>query len=324
MRYVEDVFSADGASLTAREITAENLRELSRRASLSDERRLCELALLADEAARSIAENVGAGMRVDEALVLLSGSLVCTPSELHAAAAEENVASLRRAEARRRTVDQAALAHHVYTRLAAQGVDVSIESLLPSEWAAPPVAYVRNPLADEAYDVISEMLPVIRPVFVRSFKEAAELVRRGEVGGCLLPLEEAGVRLSSVQTIVHTYDCKIAAVTPVFGPDGTAHMQYALLTPTFLPLHIEVDDDVYVEISCPKDAADHFAHLLAAEELGLELYRTDTCSVSVDGEDQTVFSFVFRDTSHALGAFVCYLSLFAEDTSVIGVYKNLE
>ena len=114
--------------------------------------------------------------------------------------------------------DRAELATLFVDRLRSSGIEIAPRDLLPSEERDGRIVYVKNALADEAYDVFTADLDDARVSYVASFKEAADAVADGEASYCLLPLEErGGSRLAPVSDIIFRRDLRICAITPVFG-----------------------------------------------------------------------------------------------------------
>ena len=205
------------------------------------------------------------------------------------------------------------------------GIPVSEGDLLTEGEGEETFIYLRNALADEAYDVFASELDNPRVKYAATLTEAARAVESGDVRFCLLPLEErGGSRLPTVAELIYRFDLKINAVTPVFGFDGTADLKYALLSRDFVIPICGEGDDRYVEVRI--SATDPIISELftAVSYFGHTLYRTDTVSFDTEGERDRYFSLVIRDGGGGFDALLVYLSLFADDFSPVGVYKNLE
>ncbi len=306
-------------------VTRDNVQRLDERMSRLDERRICELSVTARAAAREAVALLQNGMRIDEVLALMTGVIEMPHTILHDDALDAHIARLRQHADLRRTEDEAVFCELFCRALLACGVRLHESALLPTSPKAASVAYVKNLYADEAFDVFSQDMPRMKPVMVRSFTEAAECMRRGEVGYCLFPLEEGGGRLSSVQALLYQNDLKIVAVTPVFGYDGTAELTYALLSTSFDPIEYDSSDDLYLEIALPReDTASLCTVLQTAQSFGIGVYRTDTVQYMAGEDRRAVHTLVLRDHRNSLFAFLCYLWLFVADFVPIGLYKNVE
>lgn len=324
--HMDEDWSDEQPFIPSFSITESNLLRLDERMSRADERRICELSVAAKEAADEAMRLLDGGMRMDEVLALMSGTLALPHAILHDDALEDNVARLRMRSELRRTADEAIFSELFCRALAEADVRLHESALLPTAEKDASVAYVKNLYADEAFDVFSQDRPRMKPVMVRSFSEAVERMRRAEVGYCLFPLEEeGGTRLASVQSLIYRNDLKIVAVTPVFGYDGTAELTYALLATSFDPIIYESTDDLYLEIALSReDDATLNAVLTAAQSFGVTVYRADTVSYTSSDGKRTVCSLVLRDYRHTVFAFLCYLLLFVPDFTPIGLYKNVE
>ena len=199
------------------------------------------------------------------------------------------------------------------------------KDLLPTGEGTETFIYLRNALADEAYDVFSQDFTDPRVRYVASLTECARAVASGESRFCLLPLEErGGARLPTVAELIFHNDLKINAVTPVFGFDGTADLKYALLSSDFILPDCTADDDRYLEVRVNAHDPIMSELFLTVGYFGHTLYRTDTVSFDSEGETGRYFSLVIRDGGGGFDGLLVYLSLFAEDFSPVGIYKNLE
>ena len=197
---------------------------------------------------------------------------------------------------------------------------------LPSSEIEENVVYIRNPYADEAYDVFSQELIDPRVKYVGSFKEAVRSLLDGDAGYCLLPLEErGGVRLPTVSEIIYRNDLKINSVTPVFGMDGNADMKYALVSRSFTVPSLSPDDDCYLEIRIDSGKDARLGELLCAtEHFGIGLYRLNTLTFDTEEGIRSYYSIVFRKDGGSFIPLLVYLTLFTSDFVPIGIYKNLE
>ena len=156
-------------------------------------------------------------------------------------------------------------------------------------------------------------------------EEALSSVKNGEVTYALLPLEESGSRIHTVEQLIFSGEFKINAVTPVFGFDGTADMTYALVSIDFVEQRILKDDDRYLEIRIEKNGDCSISELLfAAERCGVEVYRVNTVCFDTDEGQRDYFSIVLKAKGADFSLMLLYLTLFVPEHSTVGVYKNLE
>ena len=186
--------------------------------------------------------------------------------------------------------------------------------------------YVKNRLADEAYDVFSQELFDTRVLYAKDFKEATRAVFDGRAQFCLLPLEErAGARIPSISAMLYKEDLKINSVTPVFGPDGSADMKYALVSRHFTVPEVAPGDDRYLEIRLPKESADELAELIsAAGHFDTSVYRINTSVYASEDGEQTYLGIVFSGTGVDFTPLLTYLSIFSPSYTAVGIYSNIE
>ena len=188
-------------------------------------------------------------------------------------------------------------------------------------------AYVKNTLADEAYDVITENISYAFVRYATSFSECVRLLLGGEVGFCLLPIEEkGGLRLPTVENLLFTENLKIRRIVPVFGFDGLADLKYALISKTAYIEPYQKEDDRYLEIHIPTKTEKSILSplLFALDVYAMSLYRIHTVSIERRGESEECFSIVVKSQGESFIPLLTYLTLFYEDHTVVGIYKNLE
>ncbi len=304
----------------------ENLRTLSIGGSIIAERRICELSELVDSFTSFADELLRAGLGVTELLSFFSEQISFGGTSRHADAMPENVPLINCMESLTDSLDKAVFAELLTDRLSKAGVDISEHSFLPKTKIGERFAYVKNAFSDEAYDVFSQDFSDPRLKYSVGFKDAVRSVLDGEVSYALLPLEEAGgTRLPSVAELIYRNDLKINAVTPVFGPDGTAELKYALVSTSLTPPDINKEDDRYLEIRLSGASENTLtALMLAARMYGAEVYRINTVSFKREGRDDSFFSIVLRGEGYDFTRLFVYLTLFTNDFLPVGMYKNLE
>ena len=188
------------------------------------------------------------------------------------------------------------------------------------------VTYVKNPYADEAYEVFSEELSDARVKYSRDFAECTRMLYNREVSYCLFPLEEkGGTRLPTVAELIYRNDLKINSITPVFGPDNSLDLKYALVSNHFTVPERTDEDDRYLEIRVPKSDSTHLSELLFSAELfGHTVYRVDTQFFAGELSEDMYFSIVIRDNDELFLPLLVYITLFVHEYNLIGMYKNLE
>jgi hypothetical protein len=312
----------DDVVFTPESVTVDNLSVLTDSGARLTERRACEISELADTAVRFSLELFSSGMGIYEILSLLSEGLIGigrgeSPSELALSDAYGSFVS---------AFDRAELATLLVDRLRLAGVSVGASDMLPEVSGDERIIYVKNALADEAYDVLTENFRDPRVSYAKSFKDAVDSVVSGDATYCLLPLEErGGTRLSLVSELIFRHDLRICCITPVFGYEGNADMKYALMALGYSVPELAPDDDGYLEIRIRAEEDGTLAELLSvASYLGISVYRINTLTFDTDGVTDGFHEIVFRSDKGDFTQLLVYLTLFSPAFIPIGMYKNLE
>lgn len=222
--------------------------------------------------------------------------------------------------------DRAEFARSLVFSLRKAGIPLAESDYLEGGSGDETLVYVKNRLADEAYDVLSQDFSDPRVFYASDFKEAARAVSAGRAEYCLLPLEEkGGARIPSISAMLFSEDLKINSVTPVFGFDGSADMKYALISRHFTVPEVTEDDDRYLEIRLPvSDTADFRELSVAAAYLGVSVYRLNTSTFQSEEGDEPYLSVVFSVGGRDFCPLLTYLTLFLPSYTAVGIYNNLE
>ncbi len=306
------------------ETVLKNINMFSSEESRLQELRICELAELAYLASESVSDLTKNGLNVYEILSLLSDS-IHFPTEIHNDHIENNLARLSRHMELHTILDRADFSTLLLEKLIEKEVPVSEQDFLPKSYIPEKFVYVRNPFADEAYDVFSQDFNDPRVKYAKDFKEALAYVRDDECGFCLLPLEDRGIRIKTVEELIFKGDYKINSVIPVFGLDGNADMKYCLVSKNYFVSSFSEDDDRYLELRSFKDNDTTLSELLCvAEGFGLEVYRVNSMNYTTDEGEHQYYSIILRNTGSDFTKLLIYLTLFTNDFSILGIYKNLE
>ena len=311
---------------SSNEINVQNISELSRRQSVTEEQRICELAEIASEAADYALEMYNEGYGVYEILSLVADGFSQDKRSMHEEASCENMGILDSFLSFLDSGDKIVFSKLFSDSLLNRGIKLKEEDFLLSEIGNESFTYVKNPLADEAYDVFSQEFSDPRVKYSQSFQEAVRLVASGEVEYALLPLEErGGARIALIAELLFKEDLKINRITPVFGYEGLADVKYALVSRHFMIPEISEDDDRYLEVRLRKDASISLADIfLAAESMKVSIYRINTISFNTDDGASPYYSLVFSDDGADFSLLLVYLTLFSGTYSLVGIYKNLE
>ncbi len=302
------------------EVSHSNLKELSAEISRSYDNRLCELAFIADALADRFVELAQGGMSTYEILTLFS--------EYRIFESEYNTDGARLANggfvaSGIKYTDMASMTELILEKLSERGISVSESDFLDEDDADELLTYVKNPLADEAFDVFSQDFDDPRVAYSDSNRAACFAVADGKVGYCILPFEEGGARIPGIYSMINALELKIASVIPVFGLDASADMKYALVGRSFRIPNKGIDTDRYLEIRLlPDSSVSLTAAALAAEYFGLGIFRIATMP---EGEEKGASSLVIlKDGGSGFVAYLAYLALFAASYSIVGIYENIE
>ena len=312
----------DDIAFTPSRITLENLSMLADSGARIAEQRACEISELADGVVEFSKELYSSGMGIYEILSLAAEGLLDIASRTMqnglaiGSAHSDFISSFDRAELSTLYVD----------RLRASGIGITPSDLLPSTESDGRIVYVKNALADEAYEVFTADLENARVSYVSSFKEAADAVAEGEASYCLLPLEErGGSRLAPVSEIIFRHELRICGITPVFGFDGNADMKYAMLSSGYSVPDISPDDDGYLEVRIRAGEGTALSELISvASYYGISVYRINTQTFDTEETRETYHDIVFRSSGIDFTSLLVYLTLFSSAYVPIGMYKNLE
>ena len=307
-------------------IVEENLKDLTVSISLSYEERLCEIALFVQEAVDYVKELMKADMSFSDAItalreegkILPQAFVTDTYSFLY-----ERVAEFTKDLS---YCDKVIFSEFLCDFLAKDGIKIDESDLLPTDISGERFIYVKNVLSDEAFDVFSQEFDDPRIVYAQTTKEALRSVADGSCDYCIVPFEEkGGARIIGIYATVAALDLKIAAVTPIFGPEGDADVKYALVGRDFIDLDKQDGDDVYIEISIPQDSSLSVSALLsAAEKLGLSVYRIGSIEYDRESDGTPAVYVSFRDSGNGIVPLLAFLEMFVDDFSAIGLYKNIE
>lgn len=308
-----------------RETSMANINQLSKIQLVQHERRICEIAELAECAAKSSLEMINDGAGIFELLVMTAEEYRPDNSDIYAEALADNFDRLRFQLNRLSLMDKAYFAELYISVLHNFGVAISEGDFLPESPSAETFVYVKNAYADEAYDVFAQDFNDPRVKYAANFKEAVRLVDNGEVTYCLLPLEERGARLATIAELLYRYELKINSVIPVFGIDGAADIKYALVSRGYTVPVRDPDDDRYLEIRLADGGAVSLSKLLTvAEAYAIRVYRVNTLAFSTEEGKKEYYSLVFSGEDVDFTTLLVFLTLFAADYTVVGIYKNLE
>ena len=310
-------------SLAYSGVNEDNIALLSRTAAPIYEKRSIELFEYAEIAAREAYQLHADGLGIYEIIGTLFEEIV-PESEIDSH--EINREAVRMYSRLASGADRAQFSRLFTDALRDKGMPLSEVSYLAGGDGDGSCVYVKNRLADEAYDVFSQELFDPRVLYAKDFREATRAVFDGRAQFCLLPLEErAGARIPSISAMLYKEDLKINSVTPVFGPDGAADMKYALVSRHFTVPELASGDDRYLEIRLTKGDADEIAELItAAGYFNTSVYRINTSVYTNEDGAQTYLGIVFSGTGVDFTPLLTYLSIFSPSYTAVGIYSNIE
>ena len=176
------------------------------------------------------------------------------------------------------------------------------------------IAYVRNKLSDEAFRRILSVRPAT-PVYVESFRLAAEMTSEGDADACLLPCETgSGYRIRAPFQLADELRLRIYGVENI--PDGEGEARLLLLSAKAACI---TQPKGYMTLSFSPGAYPTLAMILrAAEYFGLSVFRFYT---DVESSERSSFLLtVTLNEDAAPRAFLTYLYLFSGEIQFYGIY----
>ena len=314
---LEKIFSPD-------KITLSNLKRIDRENEALFELRLFELSDIVTSVVPLISELRESGLGVYEILTYIGGIDLAEKNKTDTPLNPLFSNMISTFKDRSGEKDRALISALLAKEISNMGIDET--DFLSSYERDDTFTYVKNVFADEAYDVISADFDDPRVRYSRDFGECARALVANEVAYALLPFEEkGGTRLNTVSELIWRHDLKVNAVTPVFGPDGTLDLKYALVSKSFTVPSLSVTDDRYLEIKVSQRSNTDISELLSvAASLGHTVYRVNTETFRNEGEGEGFYSVVIRDEGLTFTSFLVYLTLFVTEYFPQGIYKNLE
>ncbi|MCQ2414249.1 MAG: hypothetical protein MJ082_05610 [Clostridia bacterium] len=222
----------------------DNLSLLNETAARTAEARICELSDLSDKLVCAYAERYRQTKSATDSFRALSVEVPESPRNAHAEMDPGNGERIRHFLSELSVFDRSVISDLLFEKLKLAGFPLTEEEFLKPKAQRERIGYVKNTLADEAFDVFSEEMTDPRVTYVPSFKEGVSALLSGSLDYLLFPLEEkGGVRLATIEKLLRDNDLKIAGVTPVFGFDGNAELTYSLVSTTIRLAEYHADDD---------------------------------------------------------------------------------
>ena len=304
---------------------SDNYRKNLNIVSASQELKLCEFDALADMVVEHCIASGSWGEKFSFSSLQTLHEFFCE-NEIHNFCLPHNAQLVGNLISAVSNADKASFADVVCNKLLKRCDGFSYASFFEPVSMGETVAYVKNPLAEEAFDVFSIGFEDPRLKYATSIKKATQMVSDSVSDYCLLPLEESdGVRLTATSELLFREGLKINDVTTVIGPYGDADMKYALLSK-----HVRIPDSYdeepwYFEFCVDADSNSGISDLiLAAEYLGNSLHKINTMTFDTEESETKRFFVILKSESADFLPFLTYLKFFAADVCAVGIYKNLE
>lgn len=307
------------------EASVSNLERLANEGTSGMELRLCEMSFISENTALRINGLLSDGMSIPDVFAILAEEICASASdEKTPDVMKEALSAVKAFRGILSAADKANFSALLFEKLSNIKINISEVDFLPQSNPLETFAYVKNSLADEAFDVFSQEFTDPRVFYTETFREACIGVADKKYGYCILPFEEKPlVRIPSISKLVSDLDLKIVAITPVFGFEGTADMRYALIGRDFKIPEINEITDRYLEISIPKNAVSLSELLYAADTFSVQIYNVNTF-IDLENSEKSYYSLIFKDGGRSFSELLIYLSLFVSEYIPVGIYKNIE
>lgn len=307
--------------------TLSNIVSISKKQSVLEERRICELSELAHDAVNFFKSMLNEGYGIYEILSMMSEGMNFSPDEPHSDSLDENFSKLISHLKTISAAEKAIISEMLVNRLKEIDYQLSENDFFRAEPMDETITYVKNPLADEAFDVFSQDFKNPKLKYSKNFSDIIKALRSGDAQYAILPIEEkGGARLGSIAELIFAEDFKINSIIPVFGFEGNADMKYALISNCFIVPELSGDDDKYLEIRIPKDSASMSPTelFIATDVLSLEIYKINTIAFTTEEGTVPFYSIVFKNCGKDFSSLLVFLTLFSGTYTPVGIYKNLE
>ena len=194
-----------------------------------------------------------------------------------------------------------------------------------TQFDADTVVYLKNPLADIAYNNFSKFLNDPRARYEDSFSDVCEEVYYSRAPYCILPTEnsEEG-RLAAFGNMIRKYELKIVLTYSVENANGKV-TRFALLKRELAKIECKssVSEGEFVEIGL-RLGEDQMLHrvLAAANYFGFNLNKIDSLPIYYS-EKEYYFDVVFKGNGK-LDRFLFWLELEVPGYEIIGIYTQIK
>ncbi len=187
------------------------------------------------------------------------------------------------------------------------------------------IVYLKNPLADIAYNNFSKLLKDARVSYEESFDDVCEEVYYSRAPYCILPVEnsEEG-RLSGFGRLIRKYELKIILTCNVESANGKT-TRFALLKRELAVVKCSsnIIEGEYLEIGFNFGESQRLHEVLqAANFFGYRLNKVDSLPIYYS-EKEYYFDVVFKGKGE-LERFLFWLELEVPRYEIIGVYTHIK
>ena len=194
-----------------------------------------------------------------------------------------------------------------------------------NQFEADTVVYLKNPLADIAYNNFSKLLNDPRARYEDSFADVCEEVYYNRAPYCILPTEnsEEG-RLAAFGNMIRKYELKIVLTYSVENANGKV-ARFALLKRELAKIECKssVSDGEFLEIGLRFGEEQMLQRVLAAANyFGFNLNKIDSLPIYYS-EKEYYFDVVFKGNGNLEG-FLFWLEVEVPGYEIIGIYKQIK
>ena len=187
------------------------------------------------------------------------------------------------------------------------------------------VVYLKNPLADIAFNKFSKCLDDARVIYEESFVEVCEEVYYSRQPYCILPVENSeDGRLSGFGNMIRKYELKIVLTCNVESANGRV-TKFALLKRELTRIDCPdyLNEGEYLEIGFNFGEEEKLGAVLeAASFFGYKLNKVDSLPIYYS-EKEYYFDIVFKGNGE-LKKFLLWLELEVPRYEIIGIYTQIE
>lgn len=199
--------------------------------------------------------------------------------------------------------------------------DTDEESVFESDT----VVYLKNPLADIAYNNFTKVLSDARVVYKESFSDVCEEVYYNRAPYCILPVDNSDDgRMTSFSNMIRKYELKIVLTCNVESANGKT-TRFALLKRELAVIDCKGchTEGKYLEIGLNFGEDQKLQDVLqAASFFGFELNKVDSLPIYYS-EKEYYFDVVFKGSGE-LNRFLFWLELEVPRYEVIGIYSQIK